>query len=238
MKKTIILCAALLGGGTALTAQDAAPAVSESSYAVTVDFPYVTKYVFRGLQIARDSFQPSVEIAAGDFYAGVWNNTPLRSEHDGNISKEIDLYVGWTPALTESLKADFGATIYWYPRVNSYLASDSFEMFAGLNWTTGNFTPAAYVYRDFNLHAWTVQGSIGYSVPLTGLGTSLDLNATVGTVSPDDGDSYEYFSVGMNMPVKLSDMVKLNFGVTYTANNIDGGEDPGLWGTAGVTASF
>jgi uncharacterized protein (TIGR02001 family) len=237
MKKTITLCAALLIAGSALTAQDATP-TAEPAYAVTVDFPYVTKYVFRGLQLARSSLQPSVEVAAGDFYSGVWNNTPLRNEHDGNASKELDLYVGYTPKLAENLKADLGATYYWYPRVHSPVDHDSFEVFGGLNWTLGNFTPAVYLYRDIDLDVWTVQGSIGYSIPLKSWGTSLDCNATVGAVSPDHGESYNYYSAGVNLPVKLSDVVKLNFGLTYTENDRDGEKDPGLWGSVGITASF
>jgi uncharacterized protein (TIGR02001 family) len=238
MKKTITLCAALLAGATALTAQDSVPTMTEPAYAVTVDFPFVSKYVFRGVKIARESLQPSVEVAAGDFYSGAWSNIPLRNEHDGDISKELDLYVGYTPKITDNLKADLGATYYWYPRVGHGVDHDSFEVFGGLNWALGNLTPAVYVYRDIDLDVWTVQGSIGYSVPLKSWGTSLDFNATIGAVSPDHGEAYDYYSVGVNLPVKLSDAVKLNFGLTYTENDLDHGRDPGLWGTTGITASF
>ena len=237
MKKTILLCTALLAGTSAVLAQEAS-AVAESDYAVTVDFPFTSKYVFRGVKLGREAVQPSVEVAAGDFYTGVWSNIPLRNEHDGDVTKEVDLYAGWTPKLADNLKADVGATLYWYPSVSDGYADDTFEMFAGLNYTWGNFTPAVYVYRDFDLDIWTYQGSIGYSVPLASLGTSLDFNATAGAVSPDDGEIYGYYSVGVSLPVKLSDAVKLNFGLTYTENDLDHGKDPGLWGTAGVAVSF
>lgn len=238
MKKTIALCATLLVGSASLLAENTASAVKESPYAVTVDFPYVSKYVFRGIQVARDSIQPSVEIAAGDVYAGVWNNTPLRNEHDDNISKELDFYLGYTPKLTENLKADIGLTYYWYPSVSKSYSDHSFEVFAGVNWTLGNFTPSLYVYRDLNLDTTTGQAALGYSIPLKSWGTSLDLNATVGIVSPDHGSAYDYYSVGATVPVKLSDAVKLSFGLNYTVNDIAGAKDPGLWGTAGVTVSF
>ena len=103
MKKTFALCAALAACATAFAADDAVQ--TESSYSITVDFPYVTKYVFRGVELSRDSLQPSVELAYGDFYAGVWNNTPLRNEHDGDASQEIDLYLGYAPQLTVPLRA-------------------------------------------------------------------------------------------------------------------------------------
>ena len=64
MKKTIALCAALLACGSAF-------AQEESEYAVTMDMPVVTKYVFRGVQIAKSSFQPSVQLTSGNLYGGV-----------------------------------------------------------------------------------------------------------------------------------------------------------------------
>lgn len=231
MKKTIALCAALIVSGAAI-------AQKESTYAVTVDFPYVSKYVFRGVELARDSFQPSVELSTGDLYLGVWGNLPGHKENDMGLSKEVDLYVGYTPKLTEKISADIGLTYYWYPRYSGSGPDDSMEVFAGLNTTVGNFTPSGYIYRDIDLDVTTLQASVGYSIPLQGLGTSLDLSATFGGVIPDDGESYCYYAGGVNVPVKLSDMVKLNFGLSYTENDLDDGEDPGLWATFGVSATF
>ena len=74
MKKTVILLAALLTGAS--LAADTAPA---SSYSITADFPYTTKYVFRGVQYAEGAFQPSVKFTQGDFYAGVWMSAPVEA---------------------------------------------------------------------------------------------------------------------------------------------------------------
>ncbi len=232
MKKTIALCAALLVGGAAFAAE------GESSYAVTLDFPYVSKYVFRGVELADHSIQPSVEVSVGDFYAGVWNNTPLQNEHDGDISKETDIYIGYAPALTESLTADFGATYFWYPAVGPALDDYSFEISAGVTWSVKGFTPSLYLYRDLHLDVTTIQTGVGYSIPLASLGTSLDLNATFGAVQPDDGEDYCYYSVGVSVPYKLSDKFTLNVGASYVENDLDNGDDPGFWGTIGVTYSF
>ncbi len=51
MKKVSLLLAALVTGAT-LSAQSPAPAPAPAapSYSVTVDFPYASKYVFRGVQ--------------------------------------------------------------------------------------------------------------------------------------------------------------------------------------------
>ena len=230
MKKTFALCVALLACGSAFAQQ-------ESSLAVSMDLPYVSKYVFRGVQIAKDSFQPSVEVTSGNFYGGVWSSIPLHDRRDKE-TQEFDLYAAYAPRLDEKLSADVGMTYYYYPRVDRPSANDSLELFAGLNATLGNFTPAAYVYRDVELKTTTLQTSIGYSVPLKGLGTSLDLSVTFGSVIPDHDERYCYYSAGVNVPYKLSDRVKLNLGVTYTENDLDHGDDPGLWGTASVAISF
>jgi len=231
MKKTIALCAALLACGTAFAQED-------SDYAVTVDLPYVTKYVFRGVQIAKDSFQPSVEFTKGSLYAGVWSSVPLRNKHEEIASTEIDLNLGYTPKLTDKLSADIGVNGYFYPNKSHADGDYSVEGFVGLNLELGNFTPAVYVYRDFNLDNYTLQGSLGYSLPLTTLGTSLDFTVSTGSVFQDDGESYNYYAVGANVPYKLSDRVKLNFGVSYTENDLDHGDDPGVWGTASIAISF
>ena len=230
MKKTFALCVALLACGSAF-------AQEESETAVTMELPYVTKYVFRGLQIAKDSFQPSVEVTSGSVYGGVWSSIPLHDRRDKE-TQEIDLYAAYAPKLTDKLSADIGITYYYYPRVDRPDANDSLELFAGLNATLGNFTPAAYIYRDLVLDTTTLQTSIGYSVPLKGLGTSLDLSVTFGSVIPDHDERYCYYSAGVNVPYKLSDRVKLNVGVTYTENDLDYEKDPGLWGTASIAISF
>jgi uncharacterized protein (TIGR02001 family) len=235
MKRSISLLAAVFWGTAA------ALAAESSSYSVTVDFPYVSKYVFRGLAVARDSLQPSVEVNAGDFYCGVWANTPLVNPHDptGAAKMELDVYGGYNLKLSDTLKADFGLTYYYYPQANKNLTrSHTVEGSLGLNWTVGGFTPSIYAYYDFTLKSWAYQGSVGYSLPLKKIGASLDLSATLGRVSPDGGGDYTYWSFGATVPFKLSETAKLNVGLTYTTNDLDGADDPGLWATVGVTVGF
>ena len=55
MKKISLLLAALVTGAS-LSAQAPAPAPAASAYSVTVDFPYASKYVFRGVQYAEVGF--------------------------------------------------------------------------------------------------------------------------------------------------------------------------------------
>jgi hypothetical protein len=68
-------------------------------------------------------------------------------------------------------------------------------------------------------------------------GTSLDFSATLGNVSPDAGDDYTYWGLGVNLPFKLSEKATAAFGVQYASTNIDSSDDY-LWFTAGVTVGF
>lgn len=89
----------------------AAPALAGSAYTVTADFPYVTNYVFRGVEYARHSVQPSVTLAKGGFSAGVWSNQPIIDL----TADEVDFFAGYDFGLSKDWKINVGATLYWYP---------------------------------------------------------------------------------------------------------------------------
>lgn len=226
-KATLLLClfASVLG----LRGAEAAP-----SYSVTVDFPYASKYVFRGVQYAKQSIQPSVELTSGNFYAGVWSNQPITD----NLDNEFDFYAGYSLPLSDIVKLDFGGTLYYYPEADtSVYDSNTFEGYIGLTGTVSGFTPGLYAYYDTVLKAFTLQGSVGYSVPMESAGTSLDFSATLGNVSPDTGDDYTYWGLGVNLPFKLSEKATAGVGVQYASASLDDSDDH-LWFTAGVTVGF
>lgn len=225
MKKTAILLAALAVGAS-LQAQEPA-----SSYTITVDFPYASEYVFRGAKLADDSFQPSVEIAKDNWYAGVWTNQPLIN----NTDNEVDFYVGMGLPLNDTWNIDTGATLYWYPELDKSTGLDSttFEGYVGITGTVSGFTPSFYTYYDFTLEAWAFQGSVGYSVPLADK-LSLDITGTVGLVEPDLGDNYTYYGIGVVLPYSLTDKATASVGVQYATTDITGSEDE-VYVTAGIT---
>ena len=157
MKKITLILAALIAGAS-LPAQTPAAAAA-SPYTVTVDFPYASKYVFRGAQFAEGSFQPSIKIVAGDAYSVIWTNQPVTS----NTDNEIDLYAGYGWKLGDKWSLDAGATLYYYPELDESLGLDNntFEGYVGLNGTLGSFTVGLYAYDDFTLETFTLQGTLG-----------------------------------------------------------------------------
>ena len=238
MKKVSLLLAALVTGAT-LSAQDPAPAPAAApSYSVTVDFPYASKYVFRGKQYAEDSFQPSVKVTSGAFYLGLWTNQPITS----NIDNEIDVYGGYGFKLSETWSLDVGATLYYYPELDDStgLDNNTFEPYVGVTGTFGSFTTGLYAYNDFTLDAFTIQGTVGYSVPISDK-ASFSLLGTIGNVSYDDpatGTDYTYYGIGATVPYKLSDTATLTVGLQYATHDDDLVDDSHFWGTVGVTVVF
>ena len=58
---------------------------------VKTNFAYQSEYVFRGVQLATESFQPSIEFGYDAFYLGLWTNQPIE---DGT-GDEVDYFAGY-----------------------------------------------------------------------------------------------------------------------------------------------
>lgn len=230
MKKTALLISALTLGSV-LGAADA-----KNSYSVTLDFPYVSKYVFRGQELSKDAIQPSVELAVGDFYAGIWTSQPVVNNSDN----EFDFYIGQKLKLNDTWSLDVGGTAYYYPEVDrrSGLDRQTYEGYVGVVGNVKGFSPGAYAYYDFTLKALTIQGQLGYSLALSEPGASMDFNATFGQVSPDVGDNYMYYSVGVTVPYKLTDKATVYAGVSYNNNDLDGAKGDITVFTVGCSIGF
>ena len=130
MKKILVIAA--LSGLAAAFAQDEGTGSSISDLSISGTFAYESEYVFRGLQFADESFQPSVEIgypvADGNIYAGIWVNDPI-SAGNGNAqggTQEIDFYGGFAYPI-DVVTLDVGFTYYWFPQ-NETSGGDTFKV--------------------------------------------------------------------------------------------------------------
>jgi uncharacterized protein (TIGR02001 family) len=232
IKKTALVLAAI--AATASTQAQEATALS-----VTADITYVSDYVFRGAKLAGASIQPSFEAAYGDFYAGVWHSNAISDGSADFIGSETDLYAGYGFAVTDIIKLDVGATRYIYSARESLNQDDTTEAYIGASFDV-LLNPSVYYYYDFDLETYTVEGSIGHSIPVDAINASLDLSAKVGVVAAP-GEDRTYYSVGAAIPYKLSETATLTVGVDYILNDsndlIDGDED-GIVGKAGISIGF
>jgi len=203
MKNTTIALAALVAAVSASAAEG-----QSNPLTISLDTAYVSTYVFRGLETAGASIQPSLEANYRNFYAGVWYSDDLA----GRIASETDLYAGYNFALTEVFSADVGLTRYLYERQNG----DSTEAFVGLK-ANVLLSPSLYSYYDLDNESTTYIASIGQSVPIAKLGIQVDFSALVGCVQRTNGlTDYTYWGVGAAIPYQLSESVKLTGAVNYT----------------------
>jgi len=226
MKKTVLFIVALC----------AAMSTRAESYSVTLDFPYTTKYVFRGVELAKGSFQPSVEVSSGGFSAGMWTSQPVTD----NIDNEIDFYAGYTTTLKEGWSLDTGVVLYYYPELDTGGGADesTWEPYVGLSGDVGGVSPGVYLYYDLTLKVLTVEGQLGYSVALEPAGASLDFSAALGRVDPKAGSGYTYYSLGVSVPFKISERGTLTLGANYAHNDISGLDNSHFFGTIGVAIGF
>jgi len=229
----------------AIAATLARARAQESGYSVTTDFAYASDYVFRGVEQADDSVQPSVEVSYRDGYLGVWMNQPLKS-HEHN---EIDVYGGYRYTFNKAVSLEAVATYYGYPQANGFQTRQSYELGAGATYTFRGIGFSAYLYRDFKLNATTEQVSVNYSVALQSLGTSLDFNGFLGSVRADNWlpdapftvkESYNYYGLNVTLPYKIGAKTDVALGLHWAHN--DGlprsFSDDHLWWSLSATHGF
>lgn len=230
MKKTALILGALLTGAS-LSADESA---TVSSYSVTADFSYATKYVFRGVEYAEGAFQPSLKLTTGDFYIGIWSSLPA----DRGYEAEVDYYAGYGFKLSDSVSLDVGATVYHYPGLDVPGADKTtIEAYAGLNGSVQGVNLGLYVYNDFDLDVFTVQGNLGYSIPINET-VSMNIAASLGHANPDAGSGYTYYSFGVQFPYKLSDAATVTVGGNWASHDEDTLDDNHAWANVGFTYTF
>lgn len=240
--KKLLLVSATLG----FTVIAATPACAEE-LGVSISIDYATEYVFRGTSLGTDVFQPGIEVAVGDFYAGVWGSTGIGDSSD-STADEIDYYAGYGFALPGPVSGDIGATIYHYPETGSafdFGDSSTFEVYGGLSFDTV-LAPSVYAYYDFNLENFTAEGTIGHSIPV-GERTSLDLGLNAGLSTGDSGD-WEWATASVAFGHSFTDVVSAYVGGNYSVNSdnlldyedvtLDDGETNQLFFGVGVAAGF
>jgi uncharacterized protein (TIGR02001 family) len=228
MKKIAAIVLAAAVSVASLSAQE------DSSYSISMDFPYVTEYVFRGVGLAEESIQPSIEFASGDLYAGVWTSQPVAG---AGVANEFDFYLGYGWALNDTWAVDAGAAYYYYPELPS--GSSTLEPFVGLAGDFGGgFSGSGYFYHDIDLEASTFQFDLAYSIEMSDTST-FDLGGNFGFVSADGGGDYNYYGLTATLSYTLNDVAGSYLGVAYADNDIGGGTEDGfVYLIAGLSIGF
>ncbi len=242
MKKTIAILAASAAGFSALHGQE--------DISVTTTWEWQSAYVFRGVQRAEESFTPSLDFEVNGFYAGIWAALPVNHE----FSNEVDFYAGYGWAITELISADVGVTYYTYPDdQEKFFDSDvnAVEVYGGLAFELP-FSPAFYVFRDFDRKSWTLELSGGESW-VVAEDTTVDVGAHLGyarygsngrySVLANNEKDYFYFGATVGATYAFNDYVSASASVSWTWASEDygwkaGQRDNRLFYGVAVTAGF
>jgi uncharacterized protein (TIGR02001 family) len=205
----------------------AAPAAAAPDVSVSVMPGFVSQYVFRGERLGGPSFQPSLEIDAGNLMLGLWGNVPLADKVPGQSDPEIDSYVSYTLTVNDSFDVSPGFTWYNFPNANpgNGFYRSKLEPNLAFNCMVGGFRLTPKVYYDLALKGPTYEFSVAVAVPLKDFGTELDWNATVGTFIRRDAATGadpvvknwgDYYLIGVSLPFALTKESKLTVGFAYT----------------------
>lgn len=239
MKKILISTAAfgaMLASATTASADDI-------SISASVD--YVSEYVFRGVSFANTAVQPGVELSASGFTLGAWASAGL-GETSAVADDEIDIYGGYGLNITDTISASAGFTIFHFPQSGSLFdfgGGSSFEINAGLALDT-ILSPALTGYYDFNLDAFTLEGSVGHGFAIAE-NTSFDLGVTAGFVTGDS--SYEWATGSASVGYSFSDIASAYVGANFSINSEDNldfdaagntTDDTLFWVGTGISTSF
>ena len=211
MNKTTAIVAAILAGSTFASAQE--------ELSVSVGLAYETDYIFRGAQFAEDYFAPSVDIAYGDFYAGIWAALPTDSDYED----EVDFYAGYGFAMGDMVSGDVGFTYYTFPDSADGLFDgdvNTFEIYTGFSFEAP-MSPSVYVFYDFDLEALTLETSIGHSWEVSDT-TAIELSGYLGYVDASGSDSYFYYGAGVSYSIAMSESASASIGANWYGVNEDG----------------
>lgn len=228
----------------ALSLVATAPAMAQDEWSVTTSFTYETAYMFRGMKLADHSFFPSVDVANGPFYAGVWAAFPVDSDATPN---EVDVYAGYGFELSEVMSLDVGVTYYTYPSDSEKLLDDdnTLEFYTGLAFDVP-YSPAIYVYYDIDAEVLTFEGSAGHSIEMAE-NLTFDMSAAVGYVDPDAGDDYVYGVATLGFGLSINEAASVSLYGSYSIASEDytfirGARtevnDDEVWFGVSVTAGF
>jgi uncharacterized protein (TIGR02001 family) len=186
------LVAATLFAGAAFAATPAFADEAEAPADITVsgNVVGVTDYRFRGLSLSAGDYaiQGAINVNhSSGFYVGAWGSSLEDSAVYGNA--ELDLYAGWTGAVTSGLTADVGLLYYVYPN-GKVGDANVFEPYAALSTTMGPVSAKVgvnYAWEqdslggDDNLYVFT---DLGVTIPDTPISLSAHLGYTDGALSP------------------------------------------------------
>lgn len=215
-----------------------------SDFQISANAALVTDYRFRGVSFSggKVAVQGGVDIVhSSGFYVGTWASSLQDSVQYG--SAEVDLYGGWSGAVSSGITVDAGLLYYYYPDGNRDLGgpSDYFEPYASVSGQLGPLQATAGI-----AYSWSGQDSLNdqdstylyldlsSGIPTTPMTVTVHGGYTDGFNSYNDEPQSFDFSIGASYAINSA----ISVGATYTtveAPEVDNFTDDGLFATLSAT---
>lgn len=225
-------------------------------FSATVAFE--SRYVFRGVQLSEESFQPALTATFDKLTATAWLNIPIdNAEPAARRAEELDLVLDYALGTAGPLSFNVGLTYYVYPERDdgffdvfredgSGLGSNSLEPYVSVAFDAP-LAPKLTVFHDFHFDTTTIQGNLAHSIPVA-KNTSVDLSGYVGYVVDDAGGTdYLYGTASANLTYKVTDKLSAYAGARFGGSDVPGGsvfdglglrKSSGVWAGVGLTVGF
>lgn len=227
-------------GGVWFAAAFLAPfAAHAETPSLTTTLGYEARYVFRGVQLADQSFQPSASLGVGRFSVTGWLSVPIApGDPISRRSDEIDLVVNYSALTFKRLTIETGFTYYIYPDRDRGLfdvfredaggrGANSLEPYVALS-LDAPLAPKLQIFHDVFFDTTTIQGSAAQSFPMGaiwgGRRLSLNLAGLVGAVIDDaGGENYRYGQASADLTLQVTKKAALYVGGRYGGSTLAGG---------------
>lgn len=230
-----------------LSALSAASAVSAAplpeNISITNDLTFASEYVFRGIEFADRSFQPTLELELDDFYAGLWANLPIETQQS-----ELNYYGGYNFEVPEvPLTFDAGLTVYHFPDAGAERTHELYFGATAEDVGIPGLHAGAYYFFDMDLHSHVGEASLGYDwdlAPMNLSDTSLGatLHAGLQGQTKNKTQSYNYYGGSLELAHALNEAATATAGAHYaTAEKYDfgaGERGKNLFWTLSLATSF
>ena len=181
MKMTVAVMAAVMTMAVSVMAVEAE---------ITLSVDAASAYVFRGVTFNDGPvLQPGMEAEIGSFVIGVWGNIDL-DDFDGTLEEgqfsEIDVYAAYALPV-EFMDIAIEYCEYTYPGAEGK-ADREFALAFGLDVPLSPSLLVAYGVDGGIKKDLYVELGAGYEMDVAEM-FSIELGATIGYLSPDEGDS-------------------------------------------------
>lgn len=209
-------------------AEAPAPAADEGGpWALSFDFTYNSKYVWRGIDVTEDPvFQPSVTVGYEGLSMNVWANIDTTDTNDFEWQAlEIDYTLDYSFSY-EMLNFSVGGIHYQFPQAHVF---DTTEVYAGVGLDVLT-APTLTVYQDLDEHDGTyVVLAFSHSFadvwqPAENVSMSVDLATSFAWGSekhnefyyaPGVGSGFADGTVSVGLPFQIGEKVTLTPAASY-----------------------